>query len=213
MLDPISRPENFLLSIRDSLKRAIDIVGSGLVLLVSSPLLFAVAAAIAVETGFPILYRQKRVGRGFKQFGLLKLRSMTVDGAGLPITASGDKRVTRVGRFLRTTRLDEFPQFWNVLCGDMSLVGPRPEIPLYVEMFRDRYARILSVRPGITDFASIRFRDEEGLLGLSPDPQREYVERILPAKLALADEYIEKRSATIDLLILLKTLAAIFRAA
>ena len=144
-------------------KRGIDIVGSSLALLASVPLLLAIAAAVAIDSGPPVLYRQPRVGRGFRQFHLLKFRSMVVGEGGTRITVSGDSRVTRVGRFLRATKLDELPQFWNVLSGDMSLVGPRPELPEYVEMFRTRYQRILNIRPGITDIASIRFRNEEKL--------------------------------------------------
>ncbi len=193
------------------LKRAIDIVGSGLALLVGLPLLMAVAAAVAIDSGFPVLYRQRRVGRGFHKFHLLKFRSMAASEGGPRITVSGDGRVTRVGRFLRATKLDELPQFWNVLTGDMSLVGPRPELPEYVEMFRTRYQHILNVRPGITDIASIRFRDEEKLLAQNPEPLREYVERVLPAKLDLADEYLNKCSLRFDLLILVKTLIVSLR--
>jgi lipopolysaccharide/colanic/teichoic acid biosynthesis glycosyltransferase len=138
---------------------------------------------------------------------------MVVSEGGPRITVSGDSRVTRVGRFLRATKLDELPQLWNVLTGDMSLVGPRPEVPEYVEMFRTRYQHILSVRPGITDIASIRFRDEEELLAQSPEPLHEYVKRVLPAKLDLADEYLQKRSLRLDLLILAKTLLVTLKTA
>ena len=193
------------------LKRAIDITGSGLALLVGLPLLMVIAIAVAVDSGFPVLCRQRRVGRGFRQFQLLKFRSMVANHRGLRITVAGDSRVTRVGRFLRATKLDELPQFWNVLCGDMSLVGPRPELPEYVEMFRSRYEHVLSVRPGITDLASIRFRDEEELLGRSSDPLREYAKSVLPAKLDLADEYLQKRSFWFDIVILVKTLLVTLR--
>lgn len=195
------------------LKRAIDIVASVVTLLVSLPLLLAIATAVAIDSGFPVLYRHGRVGRGFHQFYLLKFRSMVASERGPQITVSGDSRVTRVGRFLRATKLDELPQFWNVLIGDMSLVGPRPEVPEYVEMFRTRYQHILNVRPGITDIASIRFRDEEKLLAQSPEPLREYVERVLPVKLDLADEYLLKRSLRLDLVILVKTLLVVLRTA
>lgn len=126
---------------------------------------------------------------------------------------SGDSRVTQVGRFLRATKLDELPQLWNVLTGEMSLVGPRPELPEYVEMFRTRYQHILGIRPGITDIASIRFRNEERLLAQCSEPLRTYVETVLPAKLALAEEYLQKRSLRLDLLILLKTLLVTLRTA
>jgi lipopolysaccharide/colanic/teichoic acid biosynthesis glycosyltransferase len=195
------------------LKRAIDIVLSALALLVGLPLLVAIAGAVAVDSGFPVLFRQRRAGLAFRQFPLLKFRSMDGRNCGLRITVAGDRRVTRVGRFLRATKLDELPQFWNVLCGDMSLVGPRPELPEYVEMYRSRYEHILSIRPGITDLASISFRDEEELLGRSSDPLREYALRVLPAKLDLADEYLERRSLRLDLHILAQTLAVILRTA
>ena len=188
------------------LKRAVDILLSGLALLTLSPLLALIAVAIVLDSGWPVFYRQERVGRWFQRFQIWKFRSMRVSSEGPQITVGGDTRVTRLGKFLRATKLDELPQFWNVLTGDMSLVGPRPEVPEYVEMFRTRYQHILSVRPGITDIASIRFRDEEKLLAQSPDPLREYVERVLPVKLDLADEYLQKRSLRLDLLILVKTL-------
>jgi lipopolysaccharide/colanic/teichoic acid biosynthesis glycosyltransferase len=135
---------------------------------------------------------------------------MRPDGVGPSITVSGDKRVTRVGRYLRASKLDEFPQLWNVLIGEMSLVGPRPEVPEYVELFRLRYEHILSVRPGITDLASIRFRGEERILAASQDPLQEYVKAILPQKLTLAEEYIRRRSVWLDLWILLKTVSIVF---
>jgi lipopolysaccharide/colanic/teichoic acid biosynthesis glycosyltransferase len=136
---------------------------------------------------------------------------MRASTSGPLITVSGDRRITRFGRLLRATKLDELPQFWNVLVGEMSLVGPRPEVPEYVAQFQDRYARILSARPGITDLASIRFRYEEQLLSASSDPLREYVERVLPLKLDLADEYLRTASFSKDLSILLQTASLMFR--
>ena len=124
-------------------------------------------------------------------------------GAGPGITVAGDPRITGVGRFLRAAKLYELPQFWNVLCGDMRLVGPRPELPEYVEMYKDRYRNVLAIRPGITDAASIRFRDEERVLARSADPLREYAERLLPAKLALAERYVRDRSLLGDVAILI----------
>lgn len=194
------------------LKRVIDIVGSSLALLVCLPLLIFIAIAVVVDSGSPVLYRQLRVGRRFRQFQLMKFRSMVVSDCGPRITVAGDSRVTRIGKFLRVTKLDELPQFWNVLRGDMSLVGPRPELPEYVDMFRSRFENILSVRPGISDLASIRFRHEEELLGQSSDPLREYTESVLPAKLDLADQYLQERSLHLDLLILAKTLFVTLRA-
>jgi lipopolysaccharide/colanic/teichoic acid biosynthesis glycosyltransferase len=134
---------------------------------------------------------------------------MRVREYGPLITVTGDPRVTSVGSILRAAKLDELPQFWNVLKGDMSLVGPRPEVREYVERFRSRYERILSIRPGMTDLASIRFRKEEEVLAASPEPLREYFEHILPAKLDLADEYLQTASMSQDLSILFQTAVAI----
>ena len=127
------------------------------------------------------------------------------------ITAGADPRVTRVGRWLRKSKLDELPQLFNVLIGDMSLVGPRPEVPKYVEMFRDDYRAVLSVRPGLPDPASVKYRDEASLLAASPDPERCYVEQILPDKIALAREYISRATVASDLGVLVRTLLRIAR--
>jgi len=189
----------------------IDIAGSLSALVMGLPFLIVIAAAVAVDSGFPVLYRQRRVGQGFRQFQLLKFRSMVASSCGLRITVAGDSRVTRVGRFLRATKLDELPQFWNVLCGDMSLVGPRPEVPEFVDLFRERYRTVLTVRPGITDLASIHFRNEEQVLSRSADPLREYAERVLPAKLDLAEEYASTHTVFGDICILFRTAIAIVR--
>jgi len=161
----------------------------------------------------PVLFRHRRVGLGFRQFEILKFRTMRIQASGPAVTVAGDSRITRVGKFLRATKLDELPQFWNVLIGDMSLVGPRPEVEEYVYLFRDRYRNILKIRPGITDIASIRYRNEESLLAKGADPLREYTQSILPMKLDLAEEYIRTRSLRLDCLILLKTFLAILRTA
>jgi lipopolysaccharide/colanic/teichoic acid biosynthesis glycosyltransferase len=190
-----------------ALKRTFDILGSAFALVLFAPLLLVAALAIKLGSSGPVLFRQERVGRNFRRFRILKFRTMVQDAErqGTQITAGDDPRITRVGRLLRRTKLDELPQLLNVLAGQMSLVGPRPEVPRYVEMFRDEFAAILTVRPGITDAASIKFRDEAELLGHSPDPEREYVERILPEKLALAREYLERWSLTSDLRLLWQT--------
>lgn len=195
------------------LKRCIDIVVSAFALLLLSPILIAIAFAVWLDSGVPILFRHRRVGRGFRQFDVLKFRTMRVQVGGPAITVAGDARITRVGKLLRATKLDELPQFWNVLIGEMSLVGPRPEVPEYVDMFHDRYQRILNVRPGITDIASIRFRNEEKLLAKGAEPLHEYVQNVLPLKLDLADEYVRTRSLRLDCLILFRTLLVILRAA
>jgi lipopolysaccharide/colanic/teichoic acid biosynthesis glycosyltransferase len=193
-------------------KRLFDLAGSLFLLAALSPLLLLVALAVWLDSGRPILFSQLRVGRRFRLFRIWKFRSMRTDLAGAPITAAGDPRVTRVGRLLRAAKLDELPQLFNVLRGEMSLVGPRPELPEYVELFRERYARILRVRPGITDLASLAYSREEARLGAALDPHYAYVAELLPRKLDLAEEYLRKRSAWLDLTILFRTLFVALRA-
>jgi lipopolysaccharide/colanic/teichoic acid biosynthesis glycosyltransferase len=192
------------------LKRLMDVTLSAIGLLVLSPCLAIVALAVLADSGSPVLFRQVRVGLAFRRFSTLKFRSMR-PAAGPAVTVAGDSRITRVGRFLRAAKLDELPQLWNVFRGDMSLVGPRPEVPEYVELFHERYRKVLTVRPGITDLASIRFRNEEAILSRSADPLKEYAERILPAKLDLAEEYVDSRSFGGDISILFQTVRAILR--
>jgi lipopolysaccharide/colanic/teichoic acid biosynthesis glycosyltransferase len=188
------------------LKRLCDILVSAVALIVLSPLLLLLSVGVVLDSGFPIFFSQVRVGRGFCGFRLWKFRTMRTRFSGPAITISGDPRITQLGKLLRAAKLDELPQFWNVLRGDMSLVGPRPEVPEYVEQFKARYEHILAIRPGITDLASIRFRNEEEILAASPEPLREYVDRVLPLKLDLADEYIQTASFFRDLSILVQTL-------
>jgi lipopolysaccharide/colanic/teichoic acid biosynthesis glycosyltransferase len=192
------------------LKRILDVVLSVCILLIASPLIVVVSMAIWLDTGFPIFFRQERVGLGFKRFHILKFRTMLAHDSGPRVTVRGDMRVTRIGAILRSMKIDEVPQFWNVLRGDMSIVGPRPEVPEYVELFKTRYENVLRVRPGITDFASIAFRDEEALLSRSNDPLREYREHILPAKLDLADRYVSEQNLVLDLVIIMRTAIAAF---
>ena len=193
------------------LKRGIDIAVSACALVGLSPLLAGIAVAILLDSGVPIIFSQDRMGRGFRAFRIFKFRTMRADGIGPAITAAGDSRITRIGRFLRASKLDELPQLWNVLKGDMSLVGPRPELPCYVEAFADRYQRVLMVRPGMTDLASIRFRTEEDVLADASDPVKAYVEQVLPAKLDLAEEYLRTKSLRTDLYIAIRTLSVIRR--
>jgi lipopolysaccharide/colanic/teichoic acid biosynthesis glycosyltransferase len=194
-------------------KRTLDIVAAAVGLVLTSPLLLLAAAAVRLDSPGSVLFVQKRVGRNFRRFGIYKFRTMVADAprTGGEITFGGDRRITRVGRILRKTKLDELPQLVNVLLGHMSLVGPRPEVPRYVEMFRDDYAYVLSVRPGMTDPASVKYRHEAEQLAASADPEREYAERILPDKIALARQYIDSASFTGDLLILAKTFLRIAR--
>lgn len=192
-------------------KRVFDAVVSGAALVVLSPVLVACAVAVVVDDPGPALFRQTRVGLGGDEFEILKFRSMR-RGTGLQITSGGDSRITRVGRVLRATKLDELPQLVNVLRGDMSLVGPRPEVPRYVaEWPEDAREVILSVRPGITDPGSIAFRHEETELAAAADPERHYVDVILPAKVALYVDYVRTRTFFGDLGLIVRTVAAVLR--
>lgn len=187
-----------------------DIVASALGLVVLSPLLLLVAAGIKLDSRGPVLYRQERVGLNGALFRIHKFRSMH-PGKGPSVSTSDDPRVTRFGRILRWSKIDELPQLYDVLVGNMSLVGPRPEIPEFAEHW-PRYARatILSVRPGITDPASITFRDEASFLATSADPQKLYLEAVIPQKVELYVRYVSERTFFGDLRIILSTFDAIF---
>jgi lipopolysaccharide/colanic/teichoic acid biosynthesis glycosyltransferase len=180
-------------------RRAFDVAAASFGLLVSAPFLVAATFAIWLEDGWPILYRQSRVGRGGVSFILLKLRTMYGSRTGPAITSARDVRVTRVGRVLRKYKLDELPQLWNVFKGEMSLVGPRPEVPQYVDLSAPEWRAVLKWRPGITDLATLVYRNEEELLGTSNTPEKYYRERILPDKLALNIDYLQARSFSLDL--------------
>ncbi len=194
------------------LKRLFDLVSSGAGLIVLSPLLILVAIAILADSGRPIFYRQTRVGRNGATFRILKFRSM-VSGADAhgKLTVDGDQRITRIGRYLRRYKLDELPQLLNVFVGDMSLVGPRPEVPEFVAHYSNEDKEVvLSVRPGITDNASIEFKDENSLLEGNADPRRCYIEEIMPAKLALYRSYVANQSFSRDISILLRTVREVW---
>ena len=190
-----------------TMKRVFDAVAAALGILLLSPLLVLAAAAVRLTSAGPVFFRQQRVGRRFEPFWIYKFRTMVEDAPqrGREITAGRDPRITAVGRFLRKTKIDEFPQLFNVLKGDMSLVGPRPEVPRYVEMFRNDYEVILQVRPGVTDLASLKYRDEAALLGRAEDPEEEYVQKILPEKILLAKQYVARSSLLFDLGIIFQT--------
>jgi lipopolysaccharide/colanic/teichoic acid biosynthesis glycosyltransferase len=193
------------------MKRILDIAGALVGVVLISPLLAVVWLAVVLESGLPGLFRQRRMARGGSEFTLYKFRTMTVQRGTErgSFDAGSSARVTRVGKLLRKTKLDELPQLWNVLVGDMSLVGPRPEVRKWVEAYPDRWSKVLAVRPGITDPASIEFRNEEELLAAAPDPETYYREVILPRKLDLYEEYVETRSFWGDVGILLKTVWAV----
>ncbi len=190
-----------------------DIVISGLALIVLAPLLAAVACAVCVESRGPALFRQQRVGRYGRLFTLLKFRSMiaTPSPSGPLVTVCGDPRVTRLGHFLRRAKLDELPQLWNVLVGDMSLVGPRPEVPRYVALYDATQRRVLDWRPGITDPASLAFIDEERVLASHADPERAYREEVMPQKLRINLEYQQRATTATDLTVLARTLNCLAR--
>ena len=173
-----------------------------LALTLLAPILLGIAIVIALMDGLPILFRQTRVGKDAQPFLILKFRTMRSGASGGSITAAGDSRVTQIGRWLRKLKLDELPQFFNVLRGDMSLIGPRPEVPDYVRFEDPLWQEVLSTRPGITDLASLTFRDEEQLLGPVPVADRYYRAEILPAKLRLNLLYLRSRSLLTDLRLL-----------
>jgi lipopolysaccharide/colanic/teichoic acid biosynthesis glycosyltransferase len=190
------------------MKRMFDFAVAAVGLLVLSPLMLCAAFLIKVDSPGPIFFKQERVGKGFRPFLIYKFRTMVQDASqrGSSITVGADPRITRIGRFLRKTKFDELPQIINVLKGEMSLVGPRPEVAKYVELFRADYEEILSIRPGITDLASIKYEDEADLLGRSANPEEEYLRRVLPDKLKLAKEYVNRSSFLFDARLILTTL-------
>jgi lipopolysaccharide/colanic/teichoic acid biosynthesis glycosyltransferase len=193
-------------------KRLIDIVGSTVGLIALSPLLCVTGVLVKCTSRGPVLYWQDRVGRDGKHFRIAKFRSMVVDAdqKGPEITSSGDARVTQFGVTLRKLKIDEFPQLWNVLKGEMSLVGPRPELPRYVADYNEAQRHVLCVRPGITDPASIYFRNEEEVLAQSGNPEEFYRNVVLPHKLSLNLDYIEKMCFLLDTKLILQTLKALF---
>lgn len=190
------------------MKRTFDMLLATLGLILLAPLLAVVAILIKLDASGPVLFSQARVGRGFGVFELLKFRTMVHDEniQGGLLTIGTDSRITRIGCVLRRYKLDELPQLFNILKGDMSVVGPRPEVSYYVDMFREDYQEVLKIRPGLTDLASLRYFDEQTTLGMSPNPEKEYVENILPNKVRLAKVYIRQRSFLYDLFIIGETL-------
>jgi lipopolysaccharide/colanic/teichoic acid biosynthesis glycosyltransferase len=189
------------------LKRSIDVILASVALLVLCPALLVIALCIWIADGRPIFYRGVRVGQFGKVFRIFKFRTMVIDAERLggSATSDTDTRITGIGRFLRRHKLDEVPQLINVLQGDMSLVGPRPEIPEYMELLNEAEKPILTVRPGITDWASLWDADEGALLARSSDPERLYLDFVRPEKVKLQLEYVHSQSLWTDLLILWKT--------
>jgi lipopolysaccharide/colanic/teichoic acid biosynthesis glycosyltransferase len=193
-------------------KRALDLLGAVLALLLLWPLLLVVAAIIKRDSPGPVFFRQTRVGRHGVPFQIHKFRTMRHGAAGLQITVGSDSRITRSGTWLRRTRIDELPQLIDVLQGTMSLVGPRPEVPRYVALYpAELRLRILAVRPGITDPASLLYIDESERLAGAEDPEREYVDNILPAKLKHAADYAEHATLARDVAVLWRTFLRLAR--
>ena len=199
---------------RNGIKRLLAVILSLGGMICLSPLLLVLCIAIKLDSPGPVFFRQERVGRFGVPFRIHKFRTMRHDpaGSGLQITVGADRRITRVGQFLRGSKLDELPQLIDVWQGTMSLVGPRPEVPRYVAHYpaalRDK---VLSVRPGITDIASIEYRDESAVLARAADPERAYIDEVLPHKLALAASYVDQASVWLDIRLILRTIGAIVR--
>jgi lipopolysaccharide/colanic/teichoic acid biosynthesis glycosyltransferase len=193
------------------MKRSIDVCLSLLGLFAACPVLLVLAALIKLDSRGPVFYRGVRVGRHGRPFRIFKFRTMVVNAEqlGASSSADDDPRLTRVGRFLRRYKFDEVPQLLNVLLGHMSLVGPRPQVQWAVDLYSEQERQLLSVRPGITDYASIRFRNEGEILRGSADPDRDYLEKIAPEKMRLALEYVRNRSLWIDTKIVLATVWAV----
>ena len=196
------------------MKRFLDIVLSSIGLLVLLPFLPFVALLIKIDSKGPVFFRQERIGKDFRRFMIYKFRTMIVnaDKKGAIITAGGDSRVTKVGVFLRKYKIDELPQLFNVLWGDMSFVGPRPEVGEYVQMFETQYRKLLTVRPGITDPAALKYCNEERVLGMSKAFEEAYIGTILPEKIRLSSHYIDNHTLLTDLKLILMTLLKTFSA-
>mgnify|MGYP005806426133 CR=1 FL=1 len=194
-------------------KRVFDVAASLAILTVTSPFFLLLALAVKLDSKGPVFYRQVRVGRYGRDFRIFKFRTMVqnADKIGLSLTVGDDPRITRVGRFIRRCRLDEFSQLLNVLGGSMSLVGPRPEVRRYVNAYAPEYMATLLVRPGITAPSSIAFKDEDKLLEASSDPEKAYVEQVLPPKMKLNLEYLKNISLWGDIKILFQTAAAVLK--
>jgi lipopolysaccharide/colanic/teichoic acid biosynthesis glycosyltransferase len=193
------------------LKRLFDIFASLTGIIILSPFFVIICILMVVSCGFPVFYLQTRVGLNGRDFKLFKFRTMHKDSdkKGLLTVGGRDPRVTAIGYYLRKYKLDELPQLFNVLFGTMSLVGPRPEVRKYVEMYTETQQKVLSVKPGITDFASLEYINENELLAKSTDPEQTYIREIMPAKLALNMKYIQQQGFGVDLKIIFNTIAKI----
>ncbi len=194
-------------------KNVSDFFVSFLALILLIPFFIFIAVAIIFTSGFPVFYLQKRVGRNWREFKVIKFRTMinNADKIDVNLSSSDDKRITTIGNFLRKFKLDELPQLINVLSGNMSIVGPRPEVHYYANYYRNDYSAILKVKPGISDYASIKFRNENELLNNKSDKENFYLQNILPEKIRLNKKYISEMSFLVDLKIIFKTIGSIIK--
>jgi lipopolysaccharide/colanic/teichoic acid biosynthesis glycosyltransferase len=194
-------------------KRAFDLFFSAAGLLVLSPVLLLVATAVKLSSRGPVLFWQQRIGKDGRPFYIVKFRSMVgnAERLGPGITKDGDPRITRIGRFLRKTKLDELPQLWNVLVGEMSFVGPRPEVPRYVAHYTEEQRRVLELKPGITDLATLEFRNEEQLLSTAADTERFYLEYCIPRKIELNLAYARQATPWRDIIVIFRTVVCLGR--
>lgn len=195
------------------IKRMFDIVASSIGLILLSPILMLIAICIKLDSKGPVFFKQVRVGKNKKLFKIYKFRTMITDAEklGKQITIGNDSRITKVGKFIRKCKLDELPQLINVFKGEMSLVGPRPEVPRYVDLYDEYQEQILLVQPGITDYASIEFRNENDILGKSSSPEETYIKDIMPTKIELNIKYIKNISLYEDIKLIMKTIKAIVK--
>lgn len=195
----------------DVIKRIFDFLASLVGIIILSPVLIIVSFIIKFSSKGPVFFKQVRVGKAGKEFEILKFRTMVTDAEklGKQITVGRDPRITPIGHFLRKYKLDELPQLFNVLFGDMSLVGPRPEVPYYTKFYNVEQQVVLNVKPGITDYASIKYSDENAILGASANPEETYINQVMPDKLNINLEYIAKRSVVEDIRVILLTLSKI----
>ena len=189
-------------------KRIFDATVSAVALILLLPLFGLIALAIKLDSPGPVIFKQCRIGRNFRRFWIYKFRTMVADAPahGGELTVGADQRITRIGAWLRQFKLDELPQLFNIVKGDMALVGPRPEVPRYVEMFRPDYEEILKLRPGLTDLASLKYRNEAALLAQADNPEAEYIAHLLPDKIRLAKEYRRRSGLLFDLRLTARTI-------
>lgn len=194
-------------------KRCFDITASFFGILFLLIPFAAVAVAVKCSSRGPVFFRQVRVGKNGRKFRIYKFRTMVADAEkkGMQITVGSDSRVTGIGRVLRKTKVDELPQLFNVFAGQMSFVGPRPEVPHYVEMYSDYQKNVLRIKPGITELASIVYRDENDVLAKSEDPERTYIEEIMPEKIKLNMQYMQKMNVFYDIYLIFRTFAAVLK--